>query len=127
MKVFIADGSNVGLRRLLALVGDAKEFELVGYSAEATAALVSIRTVRPDLVILDLALKGNGGLRVLKAIKQEMPETFFIVLTNAPSAQYRAFCSDLGVEFFFDKTTEFQKIPGAVSSLAAQLDARRSS
>ncbi|MBI2428640.1 MAG: response regulator [Ignavibacteriales bacterium] len=122
MKFFIADGSKLGLRRLLMLLGDKKEFELVGYSADVTAAIISIQTVKPQVVILDLDMRGRNGIDVLKMIKHEMPDTIFIILTNAASEQYRRRCKELGAEYFFDKSTEFSLIPITLKKLAAQCE-----
>lgn len=121
MKFFIADGSKLGLRRLLMLLGDKKEFELVGYSADVTAAIISIQTVKPQVVILDLDMRGRNGIDVLKVIKNEMPATIFIILTNAASEQYRRRCKELGAEYFFDKSSEFSLIPITLKKLAMQL------
>ncbi len=125
MKVFIADGSKFGLQRLLALLNDIKHFELAGYAAEAVSAIVSIRTTKPDVVILDLEMRGaDTGIRVLKTIKEELPATTFIILTNASGEQYRNRCKELGAEFFFDKSAEFQKIPETIERLAESLPLR---
>ncbi len=121
MKVFIADGSKFGLRRILALLNDIKHFELVGYSADVFGAVVSIRATKPEVVILDLEMRGDTGIRVLKTIKEELPSITFIIVTNFSSDQYRNRCKELGAEFFFDKSAEFQKIPETIKHLAEGL------
>jgi DNA-binding NarL/FixJ family response regulator len=125
MKVFIADGSKLGLRRLLMLLSDIKEFELFGYSAEINGAIVSIRSIRPHVVILDLEMRGGNGIEVLKTIKREMPEVIFLIVTNSASESYRTHCKELGAEFFFDKSTEFSRIPDTLTSLVAQLSRKQ--
>lgn len=121
MKFFIADGSTLGLQRLLMLLDGKKELELVGYSPEVSASIVSIQTVKPQVVILDLNMRGRNGIDVLKTVKRELPETIFIVLTNAASDQYRIRCKELGAEYFFDKSTEISMIPATMEKLAALL------
>lgn len=120
MKFFIADGSKHGLRRLLMLLDDRKEFELVGYSSDVAAAIVSIRTVRPQVVILDLDMRERNGIEILNTIKRELPETIFIIMTNAATDQYRRRCKELGAEYFFDKSTEFTLIPITMKAIAAE-------
>ncbi|MDE3057018.1 MAG: response regulator [Bacteroidota bacterium] len=122
MKVFIADGSHLGLSRLLALLNGIKQFTLVGYSADAVSTVVSIRTTKPDVVILDLDIHG-GGIQVIKTIKQEFPAIILIILTNASGEQYRNRCKELGAEFFLDKSSEFQKIPQIIAQLDEYLSA----
>ena len=71
----------------------------------------SISRLQPDAVILDIRMPGGSGIDVLKKIKKNYPSTLVIMFTNYPTAQYRKRCLDLGTDFFFDKSTEFDKIP----------------
>jgi len=50
------------------------------------------------------------GINVLRKIKKQSPETVVVILTNYPYAAYRKHCTELGADFFFDKSTEFEKI-----------------
>ena len=120
MKFYIADGSKLGLRRLLTLLGDRSDFELVGYSADVTAAIISIQTVKPQVVILDLDMRGRNGIDVLKAVKRDLPSAIFIIVTNASGEQYRRHCKELGAEYFLDKSTEFVRIPDIMQDISAQ-------
>lgn len=56
-----------------------------GYLVEATGDGVSIRELvrssRPDLVLLDLCMKGNERWDVLRDIKQEDPQLPIIIFT----------------------------------------------
>jgi len=117
MKFFIADGSKLGLQRLLMLLGDISEFELIGYSAEVSGAIISIRSTKPHAVILDLEMRSDNGIEVLKTIKRESPETIFIIVTNFANESYRKRCAELGAEFFFDKSTEFSLLPHTIKNL----------
>lgn len=121
MKYFIADASILGLRRLLMLLDNKKVFELVGYSGEVQAAIISILNVHPQVVILDLNMRGMNGIEVLKAVKPERPEIIFMIVTNSATPQYRRHAHDLGAEYFFDKSTEFGLIPAALQHIADRL------
>lgn len=117
MKTFIADGSRFGLKRLLNLLDGIEHFELVGYAADAYGAIVSIRSVKPDLLILDLELRSGNGLTVLKSVKEDLPQTVVIVATNSTNEQYRTRCKELGADYFIDKSTEVFRIPELVRAL----------
>jgi DNA-binding NarL/FixJ family response regulator len=55
-------------------------------------------------------MNGGRGIEVLKYIKKIEPVTLVIILTNYPYPQYLKKCMDLGADFFFDKSTEFEKV-----------------
>jgi len=54
---------------------------------------------------------------VLQEIKRDKPSCKVIVLTNYPYREYRKKCMELGADFFFDKATEFDKIPEVLERL----------
>jgi DNA-binding NarL/FixJ family response regulator len=45
------------------------------------------------------------------------PAPKVIMLTNFSYIQYRKKCEDIGCEFFFDKSSEFDKIPEALEQI----------
>ena len=71
---------------------------------------MAIRRLKPDVVILDIHLPGSSGIEVLEAIKKDKPAPIVIMFTNYPYPQYRKRCMDLGADFFFDKSTEHEKL-----------------
>jgi DNA-binding NarL/FixJ family response regulator len=45
------------------------------------------------------------------------------MLTNFAHPQYRKKCEEAGADFFFDKSTEFDKLPQALEQVRQQLQA----
>jgi DNA-binding NarL/FixJ family response regulator len=110
MKVFIADDSLVLRERLEEMLSDLTAIEIIGYAKDVPEAITSIRKLKPDVVILDIRMPGGSGIDVLQDIKKDNRTPVVIILTNYPYPQYRKKCMDLGADFFFDKSTEFEKI-----------------
>jgi len=110
MKVFLVDDSILIQNCLEALVSDFPEIEIVGRAETHLEAIKGIRELKPDAVILDIRLKEGNGFDVLLNIKAEDPSPVVIMLTNFPYAQYREKSMELGADYFFDKSTEFDEI-----------------
>jgi len=68
-------------------------------------------------VLLVLQMPGGRGMDLLKTIKREQPGSTVIVLTNHGYPQYSKKCLENGARFFFDKSTEFQKVAAVLSEL----------
>ena len=72
---------------------------------------------KPQIAILDIKVPGGDGLKngidVLKTVKKSYP-TSVIMLTNHANAKYSMECKQAGADFFFDKSTEFDRVPDAV-------------
>ena len=110
MKVFIADDSQVLRERLDEMLSELPGIEIMGYAQDVPEAITSIKKLNPDVVILDIRMPGGSGVDVLQDIKKKKNTPIVIVLTNYPYPQYRKKCMDLGADFFFDKSAEFEKV-----------------
>ena len=127
MKVFLVDDALVIRQRLAKMLATLKGVQVMGEAVVADDAIQSIRRLRPDVVILDLQLLKGTGFDVLEAIQQDKPTPIVIVLTNFPYSVFRQKCLEAGADFFFDKSTEFQKIQNVFLQLSQQTRHRRKS
>ncbi|GAI28344.1 unnamed protein product, partial [marine sediment metagenome] len=59
----------------------------------------------------------GNGIKVLEAIKKNLQSPKVIIFTNYPYPQYRKRYMDAGADFFFDKSTEFEKLVDTVKYL----------
>lgn len=118
MRVFVVDDSDIVRERLATMLSELTEkIELIGQAQDPLEATESIRKLKPDLVILDIRLRGGSGIDVLREIKKDEPAPIVMILTNYPYPQYRKKCKNAGADFFFDKSTEFDKASEVVQQL----------
>jgi len=116
MRIIIADESPAVFDRVVKLlipVGGA----VVAHTTEVSETLRCVAASRPDVVILELHLRGGTGIQVLRRLKREYPEIAVIVLTNFPFPQLRAMCKKLGADGFLDKSMDFDEVPALVRAL----------
>lgn len=79
-KVVVADDHpvvRIGVRNILAAV---PEFQIAGECSDGDAALRMVRSVQPDLLILDLAMPKMSGIEVLRALRTTNPTLKTLVL-----------------------------------------------
>lgn len=117
MKVFVADDSARLRRQIIGLLSELPGIEIVGQAQAAPEALLAVRELRPDVVILDIQMKDGGGIDVLKKIKRKVSAPVVIVLTNNASPPYRKSCGEAGADFFLDKATEFNEMREVIRGL----------
>jgi DNA-binding NarL/FixJ family response regulator len=118
MKVFIADDSEILRKHLTNLLTEIPEVEIVGYGEDTESAISGIDTQKPDVVILDIRMPGAGGIYVLKTVRQNRPDLRIIVFTDYPYPQYRKKCLEEGTDYFFDKSSESEKLIELVRKMA---------
>ena len=92
---------------------------MVGHADDATTAIAEIAALRPDAVVLDIALREGTGLHVLKEIGDFPTENLpaRVVLTNFNREGYRDAAMRLRAEFFFDKSSEIPEMLDVLRSL----------
>jgi DNA-binding NarL/FixJ family response regulator len=125
MTVLIADDSDALVRRLVGLLADVDGLEVIGRAGTVPEVSRAIRTLKPDVVILDLQMPGGSGIDVLEGLQQDGATPVVpvvIVLTNHAGPQYRKKCLKSGARFFMDKSSEFERVGAVLSSLIRDAD-----
>ena len=118
LKVYVVDDSELVRERLIEMVSEIEEVEVVGETGDLREAEASIGQLRPDAVILDIRLPDGNGITLLRHMKRERPAATVIVLTNYPYPQYREECLDAGADYFLYKATEFDQVGEILSRIA---------
>ena len=95
---------------------------LAGVADTASDALLAVASHRPDLVILDLSLRGGSGLDVLHAIKQGTPSCCVVVFTGHDTEPMRKRCRIAGADFFFSKNREHREFIAQLEVLSGETD-----
>jgi two-component system nitrate/nitrite response regulator NarL len=78
--VLIADDHpvvRIGVRNILA---SAPEFRIVGECSDGETTLAAVKSLSPDLLILDLAMPNMSGIEVLRALRTTAPSVCTLVL-----------------------------------------------
>jgi DNA-binding NarL/FixJ family response regulator len=124
MKVFIVEDSPAVLERLQDMVREIADVELVGDAGTYDAAVAGIIATRPDVSILDIKLAdgGGSGIDVLDRVRRDLPVMKAIVLSNYVTPQHLKASADAGAEYFLDKSSDSDRIPGILEQLKNELE-----
>lgn len=117
MRVYIADKMDEVRTRLASVLDELDGVEIVGQGRDAELSLDAIGLLRPDVVILDMMLVGGAVARVVRTLKDDCGVGIIMMNTNRHHPMYRQKCSEAGVDYFFDKSTEFRSLVGTLKGL----------
>ena len=123
MKVLVVDDVAAVRTRVAAMLGEVPGVEAVIQADCAARALVRLRLDAPEIVVLDLHLRGESGMTFAPVVKRERPDAILIVLTNDPSEHHRRQCIARGADYFFDKSGDFGRVVAVVSAAIARRSA----
>ncbi|MGH8831062.1 MAG: response regulator [Polaromonas sp.] len=84
-----------------------------------SSALEGIRRDPPDVVLLDIQLQGESGMKVMQGVAESHPFTKVIVVSNYADVIYRRYYMNAGAYAFFDKSHELKKLRHTLENLAA--------
>jgi len=90
IRTIIADDEPMARMRVRRLLSKDPEIELVGESKDGEEAREQIRTLKPDLVFLDIEMPGQNGFEVLEGL-EEHRRPFIIFVTAFDHYASRAF------------------------------------
>jgi len=117
IRSLIVDDSSIVRERLGRRLSDLGKVEIVGNVGDIETALVTFQREKPNMVILDIQLPDGNGIDVLTKIKQQDEDAVVVMLTNFPFEAFRKKCMEAGADYFFDKSTEFDKISEVIREL----------
>ncbi len=117
IRVMIADDHAMvrqGLKTILELEDD---ICVVSQASNGEEAVESARTIRPDIILMDINMPVLNGLQAIKMIKTEDPDSKIIVLTIHQDREYLFKTLQLGCEGYVIKDAESSVLIEAIRSV----------
>lgn len=90
MKALVIDDEELARRRVLNLLEDVSEIEVIGECSNGQTAIKRINADKPDIIFLDINMKDMNGFEVLQKIETR-PKPIVVFVTAYDSYATRAF------------------------------------
>lgn len=110
--------ARIALRSVLA---GHPQIRVIGEAADGEQGLSMYRTLRPDVILLDLRLPGTSGFEVLTRLRREFSDARVVVLSNYQGSEdvYRAVRS--GAVGYLTKDASGQELIDAITTVHRDL------
>ena len=118
IRILLADDHAVlrgGLRALLNLESD---LDVVAEASDGEEALERIKTLQPDVAVMDLEMPGMGGLEATRKIQEMGVKTRVLVLTSQPEEDNLLPVLEAGGNGFVHKSSADQDLIQAIRTVA---------
>ena len=103
-----------GVRRILEATG---RFDIVGEASGVHEAVERARLLRPEIVVLDLALRDGSGLDAIAEIRELGARVVILSMQDEPAYARRAF--ELGAQGYVVKDAADDELAGAIDTVLA--------
>jgi DNA-binding NarL/FixJ family response regulator len=116
--VYLVEDSEI-MSTLLHELLEGNGASIVGHADSAQTAIADVARVKPDIVVIDIALRQGNGFDVLKAVASEpaAKRPLLVVLTNYTLKSYRSAAKRFGADLFLDKSNQIPELLRIVHSL----------
>jgi DNA-binding NarL/FixJ family response regulator len=118
IRVLIADDHAIlrdGVRALLAL---SEDITVVGEAANGQQAIDLARSLAPDVILMDIAMPGLGGLEATLEIRKDNPQAKILVLTQYEDREYIRRFLKAGVSGYVLKKAAASELTSAIRAVS---------
>ena len=116
-RLLIVDDHEIFRRGLRALLEPSSEWEICGEAVDGLDAVEQCKSLRPDIVVLDVSMPRLNGLEAARLIRRENPESKIVIITQHDSPQIRSAALDAGARAFVTKSAVGSELVSALRNL----------
>lgn len=87
-RLLLVDDQQLMLQALRVFIENEDDFEVVGEASDGVVAVQQSRSLRPDLVVMDLQMPRLDGVEATRQILAEQPEVKIVAVTTFHSEEY---------------------------------------
>ena len=114
IKILVADDHAIVREGLKQIVADTSDIVVAGEAVDGQEVLDQVRKEDWDLILLDLAMPGRGGIDTLKNLKAEKPGLPVLILSMYPEEQYAIRALKAGAAGYVTKQSAPEELIDAI-------------
>src|SRR5690242_13651228 len=124
LRVLIADDEPLATERLQLLLARAEGAQLVGAASDGESAINLTEALKPDLLLLDIAMPGLDGIGVARALTEQNPSPAVIFVTAFDQFAVAAF--EVEAVDYLMKPVDPARLQRAIERARTHIDQRGS-
>ncbi len=125
MRYYLLDDEEGVLLTLENIISTRMDGDVVGYSTSPVLAQKEAVALQPDVVVVDFLMKEMDGLAFIKGVKDELPQTRFIMLSKVNDKAMVGSAYEVGVQFFISKPINLIEIEKVLGNVEEQIKMNR--
>ena len=114
--VFLAEDHAVVREGLAELIRREADMEVVGEAGDGEDTVRQVKQLKPDIVLMDIAMPLVNGVEATKQIKSNVPQTRVLVLTAYDNPEFVTAAIDAGAAGYLLKNVRRKELTTAIRS-----------
>ena len=113
-KILIVDDHPIIRQGLARLIDSEADIEVCGGAESVVEALEQVKTLRPDLVVVNISLKDSSGIEVISRLRELDPEVKTLVWSVYDEKAYAERALRAGAQGYVNKQEPIHEMVGAI-------------
>jgi DNA-binding NarL/FixJ family response regulator len=118
VRVLLVDDDDLMRAGLRAVLSSDASVDVVGEAGDGRAAVESVRTLRPDLVLMDVRMPDLDGIAATREVLAASPDVKVVILTTFEQDDYIFGALNAGASGFLLKRTAPEDLLAAIHTVA---------
>jgi DNA-binding NarL/FixJ family response regulator len=118
LRLLLADDHVLVRAGIRSLLGTLPGVEVVAEARDGHETLGLVQSLRPDIVLMDIAMPGLNGLEATERITRDYPATKVVILSMHVSEEYGARALRAGAAGYLPKDADVRELELAIAAVA---------
>lgn len=118
ISVLLVDDHPVVIEGLRKVLATAPDISVTGEAHDAAGALERARSLKPDVILLDLRMPGASGVQAVRRLRENGPTPAVIILTSYGDQAYVRQALEAGADGYLLKSTPPEQLIAAIRAAA---------
>jgi len=119
LRVLIVDDHALFRRGLQMVLASESDIEVVGEASDGTEAVEKAKSLRPDVVLMDVRMPRRSGIEAAGAIRDDLPDAKILMLTMSDEEADLYEAIKAGASGYLLKEISIEEVPDAIRSVWA--------
>lgn len=117
IRVLVADDHPIVRQGIRSLLTQYDDLEVIGEADNGVTVLETMDQLRPDIILLDVRMKGANGIEIARQLRREYPNTRIIILTTYDDDEYLFGALQVGAHAYLLKDISLDTLPAAIRAV----------
>jgi len=118
-RIVLVDDHRLFRTGVLTMLADQSEVEVVGEAEEGSEAVSLVAELRPDLVLMDVSMKGMNGIEATRQVLARQPDTKVLCLSMHGEKQFVSAVLEAGASGYLLKDCSLEELGRAIGAVMA--------
>lgn len=117
IRIILADDHPVVISGVKNSLADAKQIHVIGEVTDGTKVISAVQKLRPDVLLLDIAMPGMNGLQITRRLAKAAPDVKILAFTMHDDKEYVLEVVHSGAKGYVLKDTSTSELVRAIETV----------